>query len=75
MSAPRRRHESARRVLIARRRERLAAVDEERVALATDEQVMRYNAMAVSSHQLAIDYGFTDIDGSMPGAPPDPSGG
>jgi len=45
------------------------------VALATDEQVMRYNAMAVSSHQLAIDYGFTDIDGSMPGAPPDPSGG
>ena len=43
-------------------------------ALATDEQVMRHSGKALTSHRLAQEYGFTDIDGSMPGAAPDPEG-
>lgn len=41
-------------------------------ALACDPDVMRWSGKAVSHHQLAVEYGFTDIDGRMPGAPPEP---
>jgi NAD(P)-dependent dehydrogenase (short-subunit alcohol dehydrogenase family) len=36
------------------------------VALAADSQRARWNQTSVSSGQLAVDYGFTDIDGSQP---------
>jgi hypothetical protein len=36
------------------------------VALATDSERPRWNQKSVSSGQLAVDYGFTDIDGSQP---------
>ena len=41
-------------------------------ALATDPEVMRWSGKAVSHHQLAVEYGFRDIDGTLPGAPPEP---
>jgi NAD(P)-dependent dehydrogenase (short-subunit alcohol dehydrogenase family) len=36
------------------------------VALATDPQRSRWNQQSVNSGQLAIEYGFTDVDGSQP---------
>jgi NAD(P)-dependent dehydrogenase (short-subunit alcohol dehydrogenase family) len=36
------------------------------VALASDPERNRWNQQSVSSGQLAIEYGFTDIDGSQP---------
>ncbi|MEY2448497.1 MAG: hypothetical protein QOH79_1973 [Acidimicrobiaceae bacterium] len=36
------------------------------VALATDPDRARWNQRSVNSGQLAIEYGFTDIDGSQP---------
>jgi NAD(P)-dependent dehydrogenase (short-subunit alcohol dehydrogenase family) len=36
------------------------------VALATDAQRARWNQDSVSSGQLAVEYGFTDVDGSQP---------
>jgi NAD(P)-dependent dehydrogenase (short-subunit alcohol dehydrogenase family) len=36
------------------------------VALATDSERARWNQKSVSSGQLAVAYGFTDIDGSQP---------
>jgi len=36
------------------------------VALATDRERSRWNQKSVSSGQLAIEYGFTDVDGSRP---------
>jgi hypothetical protein len=35
-------------------------------ALATDPDRARWNQRSVSSAQLAVEYGFTDIDGSQP---------
>jgi NAD(P)-dependent dehydrogenase (short-subunit alcohol dehydrogenase family) len=35
-------------------------------ALATDPDVARWNQQSVSSGQLALEYGFTDLDGSQP---------
>ncbi|HET8728256.1 MAG TPA: short-chain dehydrogenase, partial [Alphaproteobacteria bacterium] len=35
-------------------------------ALARDPDVARWNGHSVSSGQLALEYGFTDIDGSRP---------
>ncbi len=36
------------------------------VALASDPDRTRWNQKSVSSGQLAVDYGFTDLDGSQP---------
>ena len=36
------------------------------VALASDPERARWNQCSVSSGQLAIEYGFTDLDGSQP---------
>jgi hypothetical protein len=36
------------------------------VALAADRDRSRWNQKSVSSGQLALEYGFTDIDGSRP---------
>lgn len=36
------------------------------VALATDPEVARWSGRALSSGQLAVHYGFTDLDGSRP---------
>ena len=36
------------------------------VALATDPDRARWNQKSVSSGQLAVEYGFTDIDGAQP---------
>ena len=38
------------------------------VALATDRERGRWNQKSVNSGQLAIEYGFTDVDGSRPDA-------
>jgi NAD(P)-dependent dehydrogenase (short-subunit alcohol dehydrogenase family) len=55
-------------------------------ALAADSEVARFNQASLSSGQLAREYGFTDVDGSIPdawryivevqdpGRPPDPAG-
>jgi NAD(P)-dependent dehydrogenase (short-subunit alcohol dehydrogenase family) len=55
-------------------------------ALAADPEVARFNQASLSSGQLAREYGFTDVDGSIPdawryivevqdpGRPPDPAG-
>jgi NAD(P)-dependent dehydrogenase (short-subunit alcohol dehydrogenase family) len=55
-------------------------------ALAADPEVARFNQASLSSGQLAREYGFTDVDGSIPdawryivevqdpGKPPDPAG-
>jgi NAD(P)-dependent dehydrogenase (short-subunit alcohol dehydrogenase family) len=55
-------------------------------ALAADSEVARFNQASLSSGQLAREYGFTDVDGSIPdawryivevqdpGKPPDPAG-
>lgn len=37
------------------------------VALATDPDVTRWNGQAVKTHQLAGEYGFTDLNGTQPG--------
>ena len=37
-------------------------------ALAADPQVRRWSGKALSSGQLAREYGFTDLDGSRPDA-------
>ena len=36
------------------------------VALATDPDRAKWNKQSVSSGQLAVDYGFKDVDGSQP---------
>ncbi len=36
------------------------------VALATDPDVLRWTGRAVTTHALALDYGFTDVDGRLP---------
>jgi dehydrogenase/reductase SDR family protein 1 len=36
------------------------------VALARDPEVMRWTGRAVTSHDLAVSYGFVDLDGSLP---------
>ena len=41
-------------------------------ALAADPDRQRFNGRAVTTHQLAREYGFRDIDGSMPGASMEP---
>ena len=38
-------------------------------ALASDPDVMRWTGKAVTSRQLADEYGFTDVDGSLPAGP------
>lgn len=40
------------------------------VALASDPDVLRWTGRAVTSHGLAIAYGFTDVDGRLPIEPP-----
>ena len=44
------------------------------VALATDPEVLRHSGQALRVRELAETYGFTDLDGSLPGAwtRPDP---
>lgn len=37
-------------------------------ALAADPDVMRWTGQSLSAHQLAVEYGFTDLDGSQPDA-------
>jgi NAD(P)-dependent dehydrogenase (short-subunit alcohol dehydrogenase family) len=39
------------------------------VALATDPAVARWSGKAVSARDLADEYGFTDVDGSLPAGP------
>ena len=39
------------------------------VALATDSDVARWTGRAVSSRDLADEYGFTDVDGRLPSGP------
>jgi NAD(P)-dependent dehydrogenase (short-subunit alcohol dehydrogenase family) len=39
------------------------------VALATDPSVTRWSGHAVSSRDLADEYGFTDVDGRLPAGP------
>ena len=39
------------------------------VALATDPAVARWSGQAVSSRELADQYGFTDVDGRLPAGP------
>ena len=39
------------------------------VALAADPEVMRHTGRALSSRELALAYGFTDVDGSLPDGP------
>jgi NAD(P)-dependent dehydrogenase (short-subunit alcohol dehydrogenase family) len=39
------------------------------VALATDEDVARWTGTAVSARDLADEYGFTDVDGTLPAGP------
>ena len=39
------------------------------VALATDPDVMRWSGQAVSARDLADEYGFTDVDGTLPAGP------
>ena len=39
------------------------------VALATDPDVARWSGQAVSARDLADEYGFTDVDGSLPAGP------
>ncbi|NRA08330.1 MAG: SDR family NAD(P)-dependent oxidoreductase [Myxococcales bacterium] len=41
-------------------------------SLAADPDRQRFNGRAVTTHQLAREYGFRDIDGSMPGASMEP---
>jgi len=41
-------------------------------ALSTDPDRQRFNGRTVTTHQLACEYGFTDIDGGMPGASVEP---
>ena len=38
-------------------------------ALASDPNIMRWSGHAVTSRQLADEYGFTDTDGSLPAGP------
>jgi len=46
------------------------------VALASDPAVARFNGRAIASRALADEYGFTDVDGSLPDGPlHDRSGG
>jgi len=40
------------------------------VALATDSNVLERTGRAFGSRSLADDYGFTDVDGTLPKAPP-----
>ena len=40
------------------------------VALATDLNVMRWTGRAVTTRALAQEYGFTDVDGTLPDVPP-----
>ena len=40
------------------------------VALAADSYVMRWSGRAVTTRALAETYGFTDVDGMLPGVPP-----
>jgi hypothetical protein len=35
-------------------------------ALASDPERARWNQQSVTSGQLAVEYGFTDVDGSQP---------
>jgi dehydrogenase/reductase SDR family member 1 len=39
------------------------------VALATDPDVARWSGQAVAARDLADEYGFTDVDGSLPAGP------
>ena len=39
------------------------------VALASDRDVLRWSGRAVSSRELALAYGFRDVDGRLPGGP------
>ena len=39
------------------------------VALAGDRKVLRWSGRAVSSHDLALAYGFRDVDGRLPAGP------
>ena len=39
------------------------------VALAMDQERMRYSGQAIASRTLADDYGFVDVDGSLPDGP------
>jgi NAD(P)-dependent dehydrogenase (short-subunit alcohol dehydrogenase family) len=39
------------------------------VALATDPDVARWSGRAVSARDLADEYGFTDVDGTLPAGP------
>ena len=41
-------------------------------ALSTDPDRQRFNGRTVTTHQLACEYAFTDIDGGMPGASVEP---
>lgn len=41
-------------------------------SLAADPDRQRFNGRAVTTHQLAREYGFRDVDGSMPGASMEP---
>lgn len=36
------------------------------VALAADPEILRWSGRAVTTHALAVDYGFTDVDGELP---------
>ncbi len=38
-------------------------------ALAADADVLRWTGLAVSANELALDYGFRDIDGRLPAGP------
>jgi NAD(P)-dependent dehydrogenase (short-subunit alcohol dehydrogenase family) len=39
------------------------------VALASDPDAMRWSGRAVASRELALDYGFRDVDGRLPAGP------
>jgi dehydrogenase/reductase SDR family protein 1 len=43
------------------------------VALAGDPDAIRYGGQVVTTRQLADEYGFTDLDGSLPKGAPDPA--
>ena len=36
------------------------------VALASDPGVKRWTGQAITTHELAEEYGFTDVDGGLP---------
>ena len=42
-------------------------------ALAEDPQRQRFNGRTLTTHQIATEYGFRDIDGEMPGASVEPA--